>query len=370
MEQKESYTRSKIDMRIEELCSQYAIHTRRPDAEPPTWPIFILEGDWYLWKFYLRDLYETIRKLRKKMNDDQIAELFKYPSRIAQLLFYIPGFHFTDMKRDEKIYLVNALLDFIAHYRKKDIFCLDGRNIIWDDGKISQNMENVHWFETSMKKNFGRLLGMISSSIWFYCQFIHTMYHAIGHEFHGSYDIGKNDFLLVREYYDLTPVDVWPFTSKYRHNKIRTLEVYDKKDVKISIEFFGHIEHHVPLPPFIKKFAVSVDNNPIMNEAALNEVIKNTCHLALESNNFTKDFFKKDWVKHIVSMRYYILKPLRDSLGVDWHPSQAQMEFIKKNPSKEFYDFINVAGKLYLDRSDEGYRKLKELVYEGICEEA
>lgn len=94
-----------------------------------------------------------------------------------------------------------------------------------------------------------------------------------------------------------------------------------------------------------------------------------TSALVAEAKQFYKRFFKKGLDQTYGAYEVLYSQAFERFFGHWLAPPRAQMDFIEKNPPKEFYDFLNVAGQLYMDRTEKGYANLKKLVMEGILAE-
>lgn len=362
MEQKESYINNND---IQRAVSYYVTFIRRPDLPPPTWPAFIEEPKWYLCKYFLRNLYETIIKLRKVVNDDKIAELFRAPSRIGQYLFLLSGFGFSDLTAQEKIELIKSLLKYMGYYRKRDVFCTDRQNMIWNFKKVNEMLDRGKIFEIKENPKLARTIGRINVALWMYCQFINVMYHAMTHEFHGPYSIDKGEeFLLIREYYELRPTPVWSFTSDFLADKITILEIY--KNIKIGIDPSGHIEHFDSLPAHLLRVSIFVNDSPVNSFSDIKNLLENCSIIFNKANDFTRNFNKYDWMKKIVKMHYYFLKPHKDVLGENWEPPKAQILLCEKEPTQEYYDFLDKFGSVFMDSTEKGFQGLEKLVMDLI----
>ena len=333
--------------RVEKFCSVAARCILR--APPPVWPVFILEGEWYLYQYFLRELYDTIKLMDGKGHStEEIAKLFKNPSRITQFMYLFPGVSFTDLSVDERIGLVDSLLDYIAYYRKGDIFCEDGKNVVWSNNEVEETLGKYELITLSEedKNKYRESIGKINGSLFNYCEFLHLAKHPFGHEFHGPYKLSGDEVLIAREYYDLKPTLVWAFTENLPFERVLTLEIY--KGVDIYFDFFNHTGSSSSLPQHLQRFFIAIDDyrNPLTKHEELEELLANINKIFENASEFTSNYTDKDWIQKLFEMHYYYLKPFKDILGLDWKPPEKQYSFLEtKGISEDFLKASEEIGK-------------------------
>lgn len=354
----------KVD-KIEKFCSVAANCILK--APPPVWPVFILEGEWYLYPYFLRELHTTIKLMKGKgYGTEEIAKLFKNPSRITQFMYLFPGISFSDLSVKERIELVDNLLDYIAYYRKGDIFCENGKNILWSDNEIEEIIGKYELITPSNedKNKHRELIGKINGSLFNYCEFLHLAKHPFGHEFHGPYKLSDNEVLIAREYYDLKPTLVWSFTKNLPFERVLTLEIY--KGIDIYFDFFNHTGSSSSLPQHLQRFFIAIDGcgNFITKREELEKLLVNINKIFVDATGFTSIYTTKDWIQKLFEMHYYYLKPFKDILGLDWKPPEKQYKFLETKGISE--DFLKASEEIGKKPKDESIRMLKDAFYNNI----
>lgn len=290
-------------------------------GSPPLYPFSIIEVNWYLSRFLPREILSITRRLGRKVDRNQLAELFWGPSGIIHLL-YCADFQLGGLAGDESAACIETIADLVALNRRGDIYCRDGRNTIWEEERVAKELTDLVFLDARGKEAEGlpRLLAAINVALWEYCILIQIGHRAYSHEFHGPYPV-DDEYVLVREFHGLKPTEVWEFCSALPFQKLTTIEVY--RDVEIRIDAFNHLDVvGASLPSKLQRFAVIVDDGPPLENRAQLDDLRGSCLDVLQRGIRTvRHFSKSDWVRKLLEMRCLWLKPHRDILGEDWEPS-------------------------------------------------
>lgn len=332
---------------IQILCSVIG-STIANALPPPQWPFLIFEGDAYLNKYYWGHLYETLFMMEKLgCTEEEIANGFPRASRIVHLLASMYGLPLSNLSTKQRAELVSKLLGYIRLFRKKDPFCANGRNTLWEKDEVNRALSVIHRLDDDPDQGIYRqLIGKINGSLFALCDVLHAGIHFAGHEFHGAYALAGKKTLVVREYFDLRPIEIWDFTQGLEYETICTIEVY--KGIDITFDFFNHIRSSSSVPQHLMGIFVGTKclETAIQGVDALREMAENIVKTLTHAAQETSDYTKKDWIRKYVEMHYYYLKWHRDRLGLDWRPSKEQYDLLETEPEEEVArSFAGLRGK-------------------------
>ena len=125
------------------------------------------------------------------------------------------------------------LLEIVKDLKDGSIFNEDGRNIILPQDRIETlDIKSVSNIDVSVRLH--RSIGLL----WAYTESIFFRAHDITKEMHGLYPY-KNGKLLIREFLNLSPTDLWETDYLIPYNKICIYAVYDK-NVDLKIDAYNH----------------------------------------------------------------------------------------------------------------------------------
>ena len=283
----------------------------------PSWPFSILETTIFYSKFFTRELLDTMRKLEKKeVKQEDIAKMFCGPSAVSHWL-YLAGFAFEGLDQDEVVEFIERTIQIMESLRKKDPFCINWKNIIWDISKVKKEC-NRNGFIESKQTHIPQIIGKINTIAWHYCILIQVGHRNYSHEFHGPYDLGNGEQLFVREYFNLKPKEIWPFANAKNipFEKMTILEVY--RDVEIKVDMFNHLWASASLPNHLQRVLITLDDSKVLTEEEAKQLLVKWVDIITKANNYVKDYTKEDWARKVIEMKYWLLKTHRDILGENW----------------------------------------------------
>jgi len=313
-----------------------------------------------------------MRELENKgLSQKDIAKMFYGPSAVSHWL-YSANFAFEGMSREEVIDFIKRTIDIIEYWRKEDPFCLNWRNIIWKTNKVRDEYGKEGFIDSTGDITIAKILGHINMIAWHYCILIHVGHRNYSHEFHGPYYIGDNEILFVREYFNLRPYEIWPFASLQNvpFSKITSLEVY--KNVEIKIDAFNHIWASAALARYLQRFLIVLDDSKVLTENGVKDLLSKWTNIITQAIAFIRNYTKEDFVRKVIEMKYWLLKPHKEILREEWRAPrnildlaknykeaeviarkaiQGQIERIKGHSEKEAIEKMT---QMYLDNVYEG----------------
>jgi hypothetical protein len=339
-----------MDMYSDKIVDAYRAVSRHivsgARGRAPAWPFSILETTIFYSKFFSKELLKVMKDLEGKgYNRNEIAKMFYGPSAVSHWL-YLAGFPFEGLSREEVIDFIERTIEVIEFWRREDSFCINWSNVIWDENTIKKECAKEGFIDTRNNESFAKCLGKINMIVWHYCILIQVGHRNYSHEFHGPYNIGNGELLFVREYFNLRPYEIWPFATfeNIPFNKIIILEIY--KDVEIKVDMFNHYLAPSDLKSHLQRFLVRVDDFKILTEKEIKDLFGRWTGIISKANTFVRDYTKKDWVKKIIEMKYWLLKPHKKILEEDWHAPKEVLNLAEKYKEVEEIAMKAIQGQI------------------------
>jgi len=310
-------------------------------GEPPffIWPAPYstpAECEFYLADYFLSSLYADIAQLQQKgHNLKSIAKMLKNPSRIAQTLW--PFGHVVkvdDRFKGELIELASTIVDLLSFYRK-DPFNQDGKNIIWSHSEVRDFLSNNEIADSKDKmfEKHRMLISRLEGTLWLYSELLYFSIHEVCKEFHGPYSLPDGRSVLVREYYDLKP-EFWAFTEELPYQNMLIFEIYRKK-IDATFDFFGRLRSKQPLIHHLDGFAVLVDQKPMVAYGDIEYTYESTAKTSKRGAEHIRSLSRLQIMNRFVDSYYYMLKPIKDTLGENWKPPEVILDDIKNERKKD-----------------------------------
>jgi len=337
----------KLDKLLDVIVDTILGAKRREEAAAVTlWPIPTPQGMLYWGKEWSKKLNHVLHLIdEQNISKEKIAEAIKFPSRIVHILWRIDAIKKSDLGKEEKLYTIRKLFDYLAILRKEDLFCENGKNIIWDSKEMEDNKRGLFFFSTEDEK-VRKLFFNFEASLFLYTELLYWANHPIGHSFHGPYE-NKEGTILAKEYFDLKS-EVWDFSKNLSFSQVEIFEVY-KKGTKLKLGFFERgIRTTEPFKQNLVKFALKIDENSLEKIEEISNLLNNLKDVIEEGSEFVQSLNEQQLIEKHAGYWFYMLKPLCDLVNEDWHPTQQVQDNIYKK-----YDEIKTIWKNVVKKNFE-----------------
>ena len=310
----------------------------------------------YYSDLWIERVYNAIRKIRETGKSmEEVTKAMPNPSS-CRFVFLILVMHMKNAKFTDKE-KIKTICDFFVDVleiktKGKDIFAHD-TNLAHAKEEISQVLKETEWESGGI--DAARALGKLNVGM---ATLVHSLYNDwmtdYSYEISGPYDASERfdgkHIMLIRDFEDMKPLDVWPESNDFKYKNIRVLTVY--KDLDCKIAYVGcHSTYSGNLPEHLSHYAIFADGKQIKGQDALREVA--LYFMGIAQGLFAKYSsigFEEQKRKYFVQEAYQI-RGLFESAGEDW------------KPPKEFFD--RVAGKPLLQSPWMNYN----LSFEDYCEQ-
>jgi len=325
---------------------------------PPMWPLPVLLINRLHTMFFVQEIHSVLERLWDK-GPEKLGKLLWGPSAIAHWSYFAQLTPFIDMGREQLIEFFERTADLLLALRREDPFCKEERNVIWDESKLEE-VKGLEFVKPSPEEK--RLLSTINVSLWQYARILQCNHHVYSHEFHGPYDLGDS-ILLVREYFDLKPVQVWEEVKGFPYEKLLILETY-RKGFDLRIDTFNHLYSDEPLPNNLTSFLILVDGKEFAGRdkddflTELNQALNNSFS---ELSSHISSFSPRDWFEKIIWMRHYYLRKAKELLSEDWKPTSEELKLAEQDPEemrREVMPFVGRQFKIAMENPPEVAEKL------------
>lgn len=152
------------------------------------------------------DLYTDYQQLRKSKSVGEIARKFRYPSAVwLNLIPFLRDTKYLGVERNERVEILLEFLQMLEIVMVGNIFCENGRNLIWGDDQVKNYIKETNWLEIGSVKDIPKLFARLHSDLLSLDEAIFWNANNVTREVHGPYKVrwkGVPAQLIVREYYD------------------------------------------------------------------------------------------------------------------------------------------------------------------------
>lgn len=204
-----------------------------------------------------------------------------------------------------------------------------------------------------------RMVNELHASLRAYCESIYLDDHTIGGDIHGPYDLSPlhnhTKSLLIRDYNRMRPTELISELEEFEYSMIKTYCIYETDD--ISIDMLGNINSRGNTAKQISSYLViAYTPDGEKRILATDEISRLIAFL----DKFTFYYVKKvtsssefEQSKAIILCEHYAMKPLFDEAGLDWRPTNGELDLLKTKKVPDRYKELKKLQKHYDSINDE-----------------
>ena len=265
-----------------------------------------------------------------------VASLFRNPGRIWNSMpVVVQGLKAMETPIPERIDLIEYYLTLVRNLMFGDIFCREGVIIL--SPKDVESLIKETTFLKQKDPTESLKMRRLAGVLWAFCEAVYYLRRKSGESIHGPYDVStyfeKNTNLMVRDYFFLKPMEIWPELKDLSIEKVKILAVY--KNVQWTFNIFGSFASNLPLGENLLAYSLILEStdgtisvNPSQEsvEKVVKELANFTEHVSRETNTSGKVF----QATKQIDLCFYMLKPACDHLNMDWRPPKKVYRRLEK----------------------------------------
>ncbi len=185
-------------------------------------------------KEFAQDYLIDLKEIKEKGLEKEIKNIDLNPARLYRMINpVLYGMKKMQLPLAFQKEIALDLLDKVEKLKYGSIFNEEGKNIILAPEQI--NISNLISANLEESREVHKLIGLL----WAYTEAIFFRAHDITKEIHGLYEIGENK-LLIREYLNLIPDEIWSGVEFIPFKKIKVTTLYNK-NIDLKIDSYNHI---------------------------------------------------------------------------------------------------------------------------------
>jgi len=105
-------------------------------------------------------------------------------------------------------------------------------------------------------------------------------------------------------------------------------------------------------------FSIRVNGEHIREPLKVSKVLNFLLEMANNINKRTVNYSREDWIRKIIEVNYYQLKPIRDILSENWEPSEGILGISNEPIPDDFISYYEQLGDFPLMPEDKAFRSL------------
>lgn len=304
------------------------------------WPLKPAQMTAYFEDSIAVGVFKKVEILRKKRVPlEKAAKMFSTPGILRNFLENFAntglkvannvGWFETSFKEREEFF--NYLFKVLEEMVKNDIFLRDGMQIILDQGEMGK----IPWNEfIKLDKETSKIIRRfnlaIFSLVW---SFYFDVFTYTGFSLHGPYKVpakkfGINMNLIINDYFNLRPVEIWPEAKNVLFEKVRICQIY--KNINWKISFFERVDPSVNLNDNLIYSFIEIDGKIISDLEKVKELTGRIFEIIARQTDFVNNLSSLEKVKKASEICYYGLRGIFTYFNESWKPPKEIDDFIKK----------------------------------------
>lgn len=284
--------------------------------------------DWYQfhplfakeWSSLLLQVIGTLEQ--KNIDTKKIAEAVDFVScNREQLAFELLDMKLAGLSEADKQKILDFRWNICKEKSKDDVFGFKS-NITRTKAEVDTLLSSLSL--TKGRSDDAKLLGRLFNALYNYGPSI-TMDYYFGFvtENEGPYDVsqqfGSGSILVIKKFWHLKPVELFPHTQHYPYNQITMYYVY--KDVRYASDLIScHSYYEGDVINNLVAYAVEADGK-FLSLDEIQHAYSVYSHAAVESWQYLKSLDFEALKQKALEIRCYGHKKLFDLAGIDWKPS-------------------------------------------------
>ncbi len=228
---------------------------------------------------------------------------------------------FNNYPKDQKdiIDFVLFIFNVIKKRIQGELFCLDKTHKILTEKEVKILEKKLKWTEIKkkeIKKEISILIVSLESLIW---SLYFDSFTCAGCERQGPYFANNNEVILIRNYFNLNPKEIWPIKNKYQSVK---MHLKYSQGINIQLDYANHIKSSNSLQDKLISFSIIADKKQIATLSEICSLSKYFSHLAKEQAERINRLSPLRIIKKGAEIYYYRYKNFFDYYKEDWRPPQ------------------------------------------------
>jgi len=269
------------------------------------------------WCGKLCDAIENSKGKRLSVEGESLTEIR------CQLYFALLDAKCARLEKSKRLEIADFFNKLILSKAKADPYGSKS-NIVHSKGEVQAMLNTQGWQDGTPQAS--RKIGALFSCA---LQYVHGLYADIytdyGTENFGPYDVssryGKGAILVIRNFGDLKPLDLWNEATGSPIGSLKILTVYNS-NVKFSCDLIScHSQYQGDLASSLLEFKVEADGKAI----SLKQAERLTTQLGLLAREQWRRLIGQEFEKTKqagLMQRSYTMKRIFDQCGVGWKPGK------------------------------------------------
>ncbi len=288
----------------------------------------------YYYTEFVHRLLSCVKKIEH--TDHNLADILSRLSHVinlrdelhAILAYWGEGnLHISEKELNDMAGFIIWLFLYIS---EEEPFSENGHLRILSNEQIDSLVKSIDWNVSSLEiaRELGKVAAIAKSLSW--SLYTDVWANAAGDMYHGPYPAGEKGQLIIRDYMDLAPTELWAHTNDWNIKRIRILMCYDPT-TDLHIDFEGALSSNSNLIEHLLYWAIEINGRPI-ERSEITSVYQSLIDYLSAQVKVTGLLDLEGLKKWFLESHCYFEKELLTLAKIDWKPDNSMYSSIINKP--------------------------------------
>ena len=266
---------------------------------------------------------EALRELADGgVADGEIATRLGNPTRILRAVHtFNDGMIAAGAEKARRRALVLRLLRIAGELKAGDVLCRDGNNLVLSGEEAKAVATSVE--PESASGPIARSFQALAATLWSAAEALYFACHGVAREQHGVYLQDDGRAVIVRDYRELAPAELWPDLPPLRFPALRLL-AWHAPAARIEWDLFNNLYvNGPPLTETLSAVAVVAGKGASLPVDELDGLAKELLTLVETVTRRIDSWDEDEVARQYLRILWWQVRPLLLLAGRDWQPPDA-----------------------------------------------
>jgi hypothetical protein len=272
-----------------------------------------------------REVEDALERLGSQgIADREIAQAFGNPTRIVRAIHtFNDGMRGAGVPKARRQALVLRLVRIAQELKAGDVLCRDGNNLVLSAEEAEELAGSVE--PESVSEPARRDFQGLAATLWSAAEALYFACHGVAREQHGTYRLAGGEWLIVRDYRELTPTELWPDLPPLPFSSVRLL-AWHAEDPEVEWDAFNNLYLNGP-PLTVTLSAVAVlAGEDVLSVESLGGLTRDLLGLLGAVTRRIDSWEEHEVARQYLRILWWQVEPLLSLAGRGWQPPDVVFE--------------------------------------------
>ena len=270
-------------------------------------------------KYFSQEYISQLHDSKVDSNPIIWKKAFNNPSQLWRLSHhFVGGLSDLNLSGEEIANDILLHLNGILTLSSNNMFNRIGSHLIIDNDELHRISRSSY----NESIEFSKALLHLSGLLWAFSETNYFVAHELICEYHGPYEIAPEKYIIIRDFRELHPVELWPqFNYDDLPSFIRIITYHNSK-IDIGFDVYNNLfDNTGSIAKSIIGSSIVIDNNEVVSIDDITTLQNTISHKMMEIYSHISSMSELEIAHKYLDLFWYRKKSLSDYLNVSWQPN-------------------------------------------------